>query len=169
MTYGPQDPYPTRPYPQGQAPGYPTGPGYQQGPGYQTGTGYQEGPGYQDYADQRGAQPTPGPYPYAYPYPPRQSTNTLAILALVFAFVFAPAAIVLGACGRRQIRRTGEEGMGLATAGMVIGIVFTVLSLVWIVIMITAFATVVHDVNQQQQQQQNGAALLAAARAYLGR
>jgi uncharacterized membrane protein len=99
----------------------------------------------------------------------RQRTNTLAILALVFAFVFAPAAIVLGVCGHKQIRRTGEEGWGLATAGMVIGIVFTVLTVVWIVVMITVFATVVHDVNQQQQQQNGAALLLTAARASLGR
>jgi len=141
MTYGPQDPYATRPHPDQQA-----------GPGYRD---------YRDYRDYRQAPPTPGPYPYGYPYPPRQGTNTLAILALVFAFIFAPAAIVLGAVARKQIRRTGEEGSGLATAGMVIGIVFTVLSVVWVVIAITAFATFAHDVNQQQ----NGAALLAGARA----
>lgn len=143
MTYGPQDPYATRPYPEGQA-----------------------GAGYQDYGDYRAAPPQPGPYPYAYPYPypPRQGTNTLAILALVFAFVFAPAAIVLGACARRQIRRTGEEGWGLATAGMIVGIVFTVISLVWLFAVFAFIATVTHDVNQQQ----NAAALLAAFRAHAG-
>jgi Domain of unknown function (DUF4190) len=144
MTYSPSDPSGAGPYPQGQAGGY---------EGY---AGYQTPP------------PAPGPYGYGYPYPypPRQGTNTLAILALVFAFVFAPAAIVLGGCARRQIRRTGEDGWGLATAGMVIGIVFTVLTVAWIVIVITAFATVVHDVNQQQR---TGAALLAGARALLSR
>lgn len=120
------------------------------------------GPGYRDAPP----PPPPGPYPYAYPYPPRQGTNTLAILALVFAFVFAPAAIVLGVCGRRQIRRTGEEGMGLATAGMIIGIVFTVLMAIWIVFAILMFAVFVHQVNNNQPQ--NAMVLLASLHAYTG-
>jgi hypothetical protein len=65
----------------------------------------------------------PPPY-YGYPPPPR-GTNTMAILALVFAFVFAPAAIVLGHIARKQIQQTGEDGDGMALAGMIIGYVFT--------------------------------------------
>lgn len=66
------------------------------------------------------------------------SLNTMAILALVFAFVIAPLGIVFGVIGRNQIRRTGEGGRGLATAGMVIGIVFTVLGVIgWVVVGIT--------------------------------
>ncbi|GAA3929143.1 DUF4190 domain-containing protein [Actinoplanes auranticolor] len=59
-------------------------------------------------------------------------TNVMAILALVFAFIFAPAAIVLGAVAKRQIRQTGEQGTGLATAGFWLGIVFTVLGVLWV-------------------------------------
>ena len=64
-------------------------------------------------------------------------TNTLAIISLVagvgsfFAhvipgvggFTVAVVAIVTGYMARNQIKQTGEQGMGLATAGMVIGIV----------------------------------------------
>lgn len=75
-------------------------------------------------------QPPP-PY-YGYPPPPR-GTNTMAILALVFAFVFAPAAIILGHVARKQIRQTGEEGDGLALAGLVMGYVFTGLTLLFCV------------------------------------
>lgn len=60
-------------------------------------------------------------------------TNVMAILALVFAFIFAPVGIVLGAVAKRQIQRTGEQGAGLAKAGFWLGIVFTVLSVAWIV------------------------------------
>ena len=71
------------------------------------------------------------PWPPA-PVPGRSSsatrTNTSAILALVFAFVFAPLGIVFGLIGRRQIRRTGEGGRGLATAGLILGILFTIFS-----------------------------------------
>jgi hypothetical protein len=77
------------------------------------------------------AQPPPHPYqqPY-YPYPPPypygpRGTNTMAILALVFAFVFAPLAILFGHIGRKQIRETGEDGDGLALAGLIMGYIFT--------------------------------------------
>jgi hypothetical protein len=73
----------------------------------------------------------PPPY-YGYPPPPR-GTNTMAILALVFAFVFAPAAIVLGHIARKQIRETGEDGDGMALAGMIIGYVFTGLTVLFCV------------------------------------
>jgi hypothetical protein len=56
-----------------------------------------------------------------YPRP----TNTMAILALVFAFVFAPAGLVMGILARRQIQRTGEDGSGLALAGIIVGSIFT--------------------------------------------
>lgn len=72
------------------------------------------------------------PPPY-YGYPPPRGTNTMAILALVFAFVFAPAAIVLGHLARKQIQQTGEEGDGLALAGLIIGWVFTGLTLLFCV------------------------------------
>ncbi len=63
-------------------------------------------------------------------------TNTMAILALVFAFVFSPLAIVFGVVARKQIARTGEGGQGLATAGLVLGIVFVLVSLVSFVALI---------------------------------
>jgi len=50
----------------------------------------------------------------------------LAVVAFVLAFVVSPAAIALGVIARGQIRRTGESGNGLATAGVVLGSVFTV-------------------------------------------
>jgi len=64
-------------------------------------------------------------------------TNTLAIVSLVtgigsfFAhivpgvggFTVALIAVVTGYMARKQIRETGEQGMGMATAGMIIGIV----------------------------------------------
>jgi preprotein translocase subunit SecG len=59
------------------------------------------------------------------PYTPVPSTNTMAILSLVFAFVFSPAAIVMGHVAKKQIRETGEQGDGLATAGLWLGYIFT--------------------------------------------
>jgi len=137
----------------------PFGPGAEPGP-------YPGGP-YPGGAAQPGYGPYPQPpYGYGYPgYPMQQRTNTMAILALVLAFVCAPAGIVLGVLARKQIRRTGEQGMGLATAGMVCGIVFSVLSVIWIIVMITLFATLNHQI---QNDQNSTDAVLYAARAYLG-
>lgn len=50
----------------------------------------------------------------------RTGTNTLAILALVFAFLFWPLGIVFGHLGYAQCARTGEQGRGLALAGLII-------------------------------------------------
>lgn len=62
-------------------------------------------------------------------------TNPLAIAALVcgivqFSGLFFPAAIVaiiLGHKAQRQIRRTGEDGYGLAKAGLILGYIGIVL------------------------------------------
>ena len=77
-----------------------------------------------------------GPPSPAY-LPAANRTNTLAIISLVtgigsfFAhivpgiggFTVALVAIVTGYMARKQIRESGEQGMGMATAGMVIGII----------------------------------------------
>jgi short subunit fatty acids transporter len=55
---------------------------------------------------------------------PAEGTNTMAILALVFAFVFWPLGIVFGHIAKRQIVETGQQGDGLATAGLVIGYLY---------------------------------------------
>ncbi|MFE9743383.1 DUF4190 domain-containing protein [Saccharothrix saharensis] len=78
------------------------------------------------------------PPPYQHPgyYPPAQprQTNGMAIAALITAFLFSPAGIVLGIVARKQIRRTGEDGWGMATAGLIVGVVLTVLWLLAIVL-----------------------------------
>ncbi|TFV68220.1 UNVERIFIED_ORG: DUF4190 domain-containing protein [Bacillus sp. AZ43] len=85
-----------------------------------------------------GYGPPPGYPPPGYPVYGRP-TNTLAILALVMAFVFAPAGLVLGIVARRQIRQTGEDGDGLALAGIIVGGIVTALFVFFIVFWIIAF------------------------------
>ena len=116
----PAGPPPGAPGPYGQ-PGYPQ-PQYGP-PGYPP-PGYPQ-PGY-------GA---PG-YPPVYVRP----TNTMAILALVMAFVFAPAGLILGIVARKQIRETGEDGDGLALAGIIVGGIVTAIFVFFIVLWIIAFA-----------------------------
>jgi hypothetical protein len=65
---------------------------------------------------------------YALHVAPRQRTNPLAVAALACAvgqpftlMLSTIPAIVLGHVARNQIRRTGEDGRGLALAGLALG------------------------------------------------
>ncbi len=160
MTY--QDPYGQQGYGQQQ-------PGYGQQPGGYDPTAYpQQQPGYEPpgYNQPYSAAPvTPGPYAqpgygqqpqmYApvYAAPTNTGTNTMAVLSLVFSFVFAPLGIVFGHMAKKQIRETGEQGEGLATAGTIIGYVHTglwvlgcgVYILVFVVILSSAHSTSDYD------------------------
>ncbi|TCP56211.1 uncharacterized protein DUF4190 [Tamaricihabitans halophyticus] len=96
------------------------------------------------YPPQQGA-------PMYYPqqmYPPVRTTNTLAVVALVMVFVFPPLGIVFGAIARKQINETGEDGQGLATAGLIGGIVVTVLYVLLVVLMLLMFVWLADTVNE---------------------
>lgn len=72
-----------------------------------------------------------------YAYAPR--TNTLAVLSLVFALLGgALLPIIFGHVAKSQIRRTGERGDGLATAGLIIGYLWLI---VLVIILIATFAS----------------------------
>ena len=88
-----------------------------------------------------------GGYPGAHPPPPR--TNGMAIAALVCAFLFAPAGIVFGHISLSQIKRTGEQGRGLAIAGLVISYVFTVLTVVAVIVSILLTMLAVQTVDRR--------------------
>jgi hypothetical protein len=102
-------------------------------------------PGYgqQPYGQPAYGQQMPGygpPVGYAPPPQFGRPTNTMAILALVMAFVFAPAGLVLGILARKQIARTGEDGDGLALAGIIVGGILTALFVLMFVGLIAAFS-----------------------------
>ena len=84
-----------------------------------------------------------GPVPRRGPMP----TNGLAIASLacgVAQFAFGPLptipAIVLGHMARHQIKRTGEQGAGMALAGLLLGWAAVVLGVLAIVAGIAVFA-----------------------------
>lgn len=97
-----------------------------------------------------GGPPPPYGYPaqYSYGYPPPRQTNTLAIAALVCAFVFAPLGIVFGHLSLSQIKKSGEEGRGLAIAGLVIGYLVTVLTALIVVVSVIFLAAVGRDLER---------------------
>lgn len=88
-----------------------------------------------------GAYPPPPYDPYGYPQP--RPTNGMAIASLICAFLFAPLGIIFGHISLSQIKRTGEEGHGLAVAGLVISYLITIgaiiatLFVVWLAIAVT--------------------------------
>jgi hypothetical protein len=110
------------PYPAYTHPGYPSyggQPAYAQQPGYAhqpihgtQPTGYVNQPGYSAELG------------YAPPYSPTP-TNTMAVLSLVLAFLFPPAGVVVGLVARSQLKRSNEQGDGLATAGIILSAIFT--------------------------------------------
>ena len=61
---------------------------------------------------------------YGQPQPGQPAKyNVLAIVSLVTAFFVSLAAIITGHIALNQIKRTGEQGRGLAIAGLVLGYV----------------------------------------------
>lgn len=76
-----------------------------------------------------GAQPAAGSV-----YNPQ--TNSLAIVALVLGFVLPLAAIPVGHISRAQIRRSGEQGDGLALTGLVLGYLGLVVAVLGVVLVV---------------------------------
>ena len=86
---------------------------------------------------------------YAPEPPPR--TNALAVAALVCGIgqfftlgLGTIPAVILGHMSHRQIRRTGEQGSGMATAGLVLGWIGVALWVIFITLVLFAAVSVTH-------------------------
>lgn len=89
------------------------------------------------YGQQPVGQPPYGQVPYGHvPYGQPRKTNTLAIVSLVSAFFVSLVAIITGHMALSQIKRTGEQGRGMAIAGLIIGYVSVALTLVLAVLVL---------------------------------
>ena len=84
------------------------------------------------------------------PYPPAPPTNGLAVASLVcgvgtfvIGLSFIPA-IICGHIARGQIRRTGEQGGGLALAGLILGYVGGAL----FIVLVAVFVIIAHKIGQ---------------------
>jgi hypothetical protein len=91
----------------------------------------------------------PGGGAALWPAAPRPRTNPLAVAALVCGIaqfftlgVTTIPAVVLGHVSARQIRRTGDQGSGLATAGMVLGWIGVALWVIFIAIAVVAAVSI---------------------------
>jgi len=86
-------------------------------------------------------------------YQSGQATNGLAVAALVcgiaqvfFWVLSGVPAIILGHVARSRIRQTGEQGAGLALAGLILGYIGLALAIVFIIALI-AISTSVQSGN----------------------
>lgn len=124
--------------PEGDPGTYPPAPPVSQGyPAAPPASGYPAAPGYAGYA-------------------PAAKTNTLAIVSLISAivgFVLIPfiaslVAVITGHMSLGQIKKTGEQGRGLALAGTIIGWVgigLTVLSVIALLAFLPFFITMIEN------------------------
>lgn len=63
---------------------------------------------------------------YQQPQAPQPSrTNTLSYVSLILAFVVPVAGAIVGHISLKQIKTSGEEGRGMALAGVIIGWILT--------------------------------------------
>lgn len=84
------------------------------------------------------------PYGYAGPpgYPVRP-TNGLAVASLILGIVGGGViAVILGHVAKSQIRRTGEAGDGMATAGLILGYFWLVIGLILIIVYVAQFMAI---------------------------
>ena len=78
---------------------------------------------------------------YGQPATGPAKTNVLAIVSLVSAFFVSLAAIITGHIALSQIKKTGEQGRGLAIAGLIIGYAGLVIGIIVIIFWAVALAT----------------------------
>lgn len=104
---------------------------------------------------QQGGFPPPAPYPVAGGYlPPPQPnrTNGLAIGSLVCSIaglvtcaLSSIAGVILGVIALKQIKQTGEEGRGMAIAGVVVGAIVTALIVVGLIVYAVFFMWLINE------------------------
>ncbi len=112
-----------------------------------------------------GYQPEQFGYPVGYPagHPPPARTNGMAVASLVGAVVFAPLGIVFGHISLSQLKRSGEQGRGIAIAGLIIGYLMTALALTAVVLLVV-FAVLIGRAAENMPRQDRYTAAPDSAR-----
>ncbi|MDN5727434.1 MAG: hypothetical protein L0G99_16130 [Propionibacteriales bacterium] len=78
-----------------------------------------------------------GQYPQGAPLG-QDPGQTMGIIGLILAFVFAPAGLIVSHIAKKQSREAGFDN-GLAKAGFIIGLIFTILGVLYVIAMIIIF------------------------------
>jgi hypothetical protein len=92
-------------------------------------------------------------YPYGYSYGPAGQNNKMAIASLVtsaasvvlaglcgIGLISGPVGAVLGVIALNQIKDTGEDGRGLAIAGIVLGALLGLIGAAFLVLLVIGLA-----------------------------
>ena len=98
--------------------------------------------------------PPPIPWPEHYPQfppPPPRPTNGLAIASIICAVLCAPLGVIFGHVSLSQIKRSGEEGRGLAVAGLIVGYSLTLVTVVSVAAAAVFFAWVGNEFDRLNQ------------------
>ncbi|MFJ3392596.1 DUF4190 domain-containing protein [Leifsonia aquatica] len=73
--------------------------------------------------------------------------NTMAIVGFILAFFVSIVGVILGFVALSQIKRTGEQGRGLALAAVIIGLVEIVLGIIFTIIIIASLGVAAANYN----------------------
>lgn len=105
------------------------------------------------------SQPAPayGQTAPAYGQPTGPKTNTLAIVSLVASIaglvilwgIGSIAGVICGHISLGQIKKTGEQGRGMAVAGLIIGYVGIALAIIGVIIFIAVFGVLLANTDLQ--------------------
>ncbi len=95
----------------------------------------------------------PAPYrPYGPPASDQGGTNSLAITSMACAILQIPfwlvtgiPAIICGHIARRQIRKSGQQGSGLAMTGLILGYTGLVLAILVVVAIVAGVDLITHS------------------------
>ena len=72
------------------------------------------------------------------PVPQKKGANVFAILGFIFAFVFAPLGLIFSIIGLVKAKKMGGKQKGIAVAGLILSIIFTIGWIIWAVTFIGA-------------------------------
>lgn len=69
--------------------------------------------------------------------------NVMSIVGFILSFFIAPAGLVLSIIGLIKIRKTNEKGIGLAIAGIILGVIGSIITLLLLVVTLFYSRTII--------------------------
>ncbi|MBK0420718.1 DUF4190 domain-containing protein [Leucobacter sp. CSA2] len=101
---------------------------------------------YAQAAPQHPVAPASGPSLTTLAY-----TNTYALLAIIFAFLSPIAGIIFGHLGLSQIKRTGDQGRGLALTGLILSYAYFAFLIIFIFVYVGFIFMMIGTIGSSMQ------------------
>ncbi|MFC6884901.1 MULTISPECIES: DUF4190 domain-containing protein [Actinomadura] len=111
-------------------------------------------------SDPYGQQPYQAPVQHHYygggPPPMAPRNNGMAVASMVLGIIgvvtcggiiFSVGAVIFGHVAQGQIRRTGEGGGGMATAGLILGYIFALIGLIYWIVVVGIYGAAIWSIN----------------------